>query len=399
MVCGGPILFIVGIVLLVAKNTREDDVKAYNEAVTAYDPSPVNSWQSGTIQGSSLQLTTQTNPIEGNREGINVVGESRMVYANIGQRTSYTYNLTNVQLFTADSIVTIKSKTATAYCRNSNGCIRTQMSSYCASEYGSSASFTGTTSCSSGSCGYCDYDTYLSEVCAVVSSGTPYTRDTRYKSCYYPFGNADQKYDTSSASTIPVYARKADDPYIALQRITEGTNDFGLTEAQQRTAGIVLIAIGCALIACVCLVACVIVHFIKQHNNSRIQPQSPQQNVTVLVPGQVISYPTGPVQPISNGYGAPSPMQQPGYSQPPAQNPGYGYGAPPPPPQQYGGSQQQMGYGQPAPPPPGYAQGGGYGQPQQGYGQPQQGYNQPPPALGYPVPQQQPPNKGPDYGY
>ena len=32
MICGGPILFVAGIIIIMAPNTREEDVKEYNDA-------------------------------------------------------------------------------------------------------------------------------------------------------------------------------------------------------------------------------------------------------------------------------------------------------------------------------------------------------------------------------
>eukprot|EP00744_Colponema_vietnamica_P004206 GILI01006318.1.p1 GENE.GILI01006318.1~~GILI01006318.1.p1 ORF type:complete len:647 (+),score=157.75 GILI01006318.1:2-1942(+) len=303
LVCGGPILLIVGIVLLVAKNDRQDHIDEYNNAVDAYDPTPVNAWAVGaTINGQAAAASSRTDPVEGNREDINRVGDSRVVSATVSSQSDYTYALTSVTPFTVSNVQTSRSLTVDAKCNRNLGCSFSQMSTYCSNEYG--GSYTGPNSCSDDTtCGTCSYSGVLSEVCAVVSSTVPYVRDTRYSSCFYPFGNSDQIY-TRSTSQVLAYARKADDPFLVLQRVTEGTNDFGITEGEQRTAGIVCLVIGIVLIVCICGVGYAAYHFIRQHQqkNQQTQHQNHHQMQQVQ-PGPQLNYPQHHQQQQQQQYG------------------------------------------------------------------------------------------------
>lgn len=367
LVCGGPILIIVGIVLLAAKNTRKDDVKEYNDAVSAYNPTPVDSWLPATINGASATTTTQTDPIDGDRDGINRVGVSRLVSANVATAGSFSFALQNVAAFSLNGIPSTKSRSTNGYC-NLNYCSYGHMEDSCRDRFGSGARYYGGSCSSRGDCGRCEYDAPLSQVCAVVSATQPYSRDGRYRSCFYPFGEQDQNYasNTLNPSTIEVQVRKSDDPFLVLQRVTDGSNDFGISAETQRNAGIACLVIGIVLVALMIVVGCIAYRLIRKHkekNNHVSQQQHQPQNMhqPSSYPSQNPQYQQGGYNHNTVGYGQPAGYGQPtGYGQP-VNQPDYGYGNPPP--------QQSYGYGQPPP-------------------SQQQGYANNQPTMGYPVNQQ-----------
>ncbi|PWU83117.1 Surface membrane protein [Trypanosoma cruzi] len=93
-------------------------------------------------------------------------------------------------------------------------------------------------------CGECLETLYLRQLYLVVRevSNGKYAEDTNLRSAMYAFGDLDNDYQPGVPSTVTVRLYSSKDPYIALQRLTKGTNDLGLNS---RTVGIVLIVLGC----------------------------------------------------------------------------------------------------------------------------------------------------------
>lgn len=147
LILAGPILIIVGIVLLAVKNTREDDVADYNKAVTAYDGTAVGSWVPGIVNLTSSSgggpLTLYTNQpvvIEGNTEGVNT-GYSNVLRGNLEPRSvsgSYhtvSFSLTSVPKFEQSVPISII-KTSTPWCSDARGCTTTRMGDICRGDHG-----------------------------------------------------------------------------------------------------------------------------------------------------------------------------------------------------------------------------------------------------------------------
>eukprot|EP00744_Colponema_vietnamica_P003655 GILI01005569.1.p1 GENE.GILI01005569.1~~GILI01005569.1.p1 ORF type:complete len:383 (-),score=85.73 GILI01005569.1:216-1340(-) len=344
LVIGGPVLIIVGIVLLAAKNTRTDDIATYNKAVAAYNGSAVSAWLPASVNGNYATRITSTVNVNGNLNGVNPAVSTLLETTNSlpGGTSTFTFSLSNVSAFQRNFPTSRSSSSYTMNCPYSNGCTVNYMSGQCSGTYYGNGCYY------SGNCGSCTSYRYLSRVCVVVSSTAPYVADNSLYSCYYPFGSGSNsaKYENSNSNTgITVDVRKSDDPLIALERITKGSDDFGATAGQQRTIALVCIGIGGFFIlisGCIgyCLYSMVKKATANNNNQSLMGNQQMQPGYTPQPGQQYQQYPP------------PVPQQQ-------------AYG------QQYLQQQQQQGYGQP-PQQQGYQQ-QGY---QQGYQQ--QGYKQQP---------------------
>ena len=344
MICGGPILLIVGIVVLVTPNSRGADVDEYNAAVDAYDISLADTWTPGTIASASTSVVTVPINIVGSDEDVEDAS-SRYVRAYLNSQPSpVSYAIAKIAAF-ARSPTYSQTRTQTGRCRydscvNGNGVTCPTNSNW-----------NGPYRCSEGDCGTCTYTVYLTTYCvAVKDSGSLFVEDTS-TTCFY---NSDAVYSTTSPSSVEFQVRQKDDPYIALQRITEGSDDFGITRAQQTVSGVVLIVIGCVMITCICVLAFVVYKLIK-----KFIVRDDEDNV-VADGGQQHYYNNG-----GGGGGGTQPIHGQPIEMHPSGGGGYGYGQPPP---------TTGGYGvPPPPPPPAYYNSGPGGYPSATY------QNQPPP--------------------
>jgi hypothetical protein len=370
LLLGGPIMIIVGIVMVSAPNNRESQVQAYNNAIASFNTNVFSGW-SGTIANTQAQQATMSITVQGNMEGINP-GESSVMTAGVStQPNSVTFAFDQLSESFSSSPGYVNANVnyiscSSAYSTANQYCSSSSMQSKCRSQYGSGAIYSGG-GCyqSSGSCGYCSYNTYLQSFCVVVTQSAnngDWQQSSNMRSCQYPFSSSSyQNYGSSSVSTIPFRVYSSSDPYLVLQQQTEGTNNFGLTRAQQTSIGLGLAAGGGVLTAFVIFGIVVIARMISGRQTSAppsAAPALPMHDDPFGVP----------LQPAF-AYGQQGGFPRPGYAQqqqysPPTQ----AYGQPQPVYQpQYGQPQPQ--YGQPQPP---------YGQPQPQYGQPQPLYNQPP---------------------
>ena len=380
LVLGGPILIIVGILMLTVENTRKSDVAAYNKVAEEYNTSigramtpayfSINGGQSRAMSYNTVRV-----PIEGNTEGVTsalsslVSGYAPTQSSSFVDTARFTFSLSyNATSFNAE-IPTKSTGSESIRCDRVNDCTAATMSDICRSKRGSSASYNGGRCSYRSSCGECRYSAYLSEACVVVSGGeggAQFVRDSRLASCFYPFDGSvsSYKYGSSTTADIAVTVRHASDPLIALERITKGSRDFGVTEEDQKSVGRAALIIGIVLLLgsvalCVCL------FFMVRAVANRGQQPATTELLDGMRPG---GYPAQQPMPQQQPYPQqPMPQQQPVYGQPV-------YGQPMPPPQQP--------YGQPMPPP------------QQPYGHPPQQYGQqpmPPHQYGQPMPPQQQP--------
>lgn len=365
MICGGPILFVAGIIILMAPNTREEDVNAYNSAAKLFESTPVVGW-TGTIGVQTATQQSDEMEVEsGSMEGIDSFTSVYRQALVSGEPATVNYTLATVAPITATMITTYfssydKVESGTATCTSSSGCSGSSATSICQDKYGSTARTTS--SCNKDKSCYCEYTTYLSTYCIVVAetaAGSNYSFDLSptYKSCFYPFSSVDtQKFKTTTTNNIPFQLRLNTDPFIVMQRITKGDMDFGLTLAQQRMIGLVLLSIGCIMVACVGVISFILYKIIQGFRESSAKKEGGSMEAML---------------PFNNNN---SGGNQYNNLAPPQHQQQY-------PPQQYHNPPPQQGYVQGPPPPPHYAQ------PQAGYA-PQQHQQ----AMGYPMAQQAPQN-------
>lgn len=379
-------MIIVGIVMVTAPNNRASQVQAYNDAIASFNTNIFAGW-SGTIGNVNSQQQTMSIDVQGNTDGINP-GQSSVMTAGITtQPNSVTFAFNNL----AQSFSSMPGYTNTninyiscssQYSSANQYCSSSSMQAKCRSQYGSGATYNGG-GCyqSGGSCGYCSYNTYLQSFCVVISqsgSSGAWQQSASKQSCQYPFtSSSDQVYGSYSPSTIPFNVYTSSDPYLVLQQQTEGTNNFGLTRAQQTTIGLGLAAGGGVLTAVVIVGIVVVARMVSNR-----QPSQPSAVPAVPIYDDPFNV---PLQAPTYAYGQPgyAPQAKPAYAPQPGYAPQQQYAQPPPAgynPSPYG--QPQPAYGQPQP---------AYGQPQPAYGQPQPGYGQPayqpqPQAYGQPQP-------------
>jgi hypothetical protein len=60
--------------------------------------------------------------------------------------------------------------------------------------------------------------------------------------CTYPFG--EQEYSETFSASITGTVLSDKDPYVSLQRITKGSNDFGVSLTQKHRVGVALVVVG-----------------------------------------------------------------------------------------------------------------------------------------------------------
>lgn len=285
--CAGPILIIVGIVLLASPNTREDDVKNYNDAISSYNSNtaPILTSLSLSVEGSSMSRTQESINVQGNTEGVDsgshyvftASGVTRPNDNNYGfqasrsggSSTTFSKNIPFTASVTRD-IVCSSNNCAEDCAFRDFECTASSSRNYCTNQFGGVYTHTNAGDCDAGEvCGRCEYQGSLSRACVPIAvSSSSISTSSRYSSCYYPFDISGNDYRPSAGSSPTIEVMSDDDPFIELQRVTEGTNDFGITEAQQRTTGIVLLILG-LLITCVMIAAAYF--FINRHRKQKEQ--------------------------------------------------------------------------------------------------------------------------------
>lgn len=373
---GGPIMVIVGIVMIATPNTRQTHVDNYNNAVASFNVNVMQAW-TGTIDGYSITLSNPLVAVQGSTEGVKQ-GTSAIASATVSnQPTLVNVNINPVTAFTLSNIPYQSTGSARMYCTKSRCtssctsspyyCSSTSMQNACSSQY-SGVYGGGSCSSSASNCSLCTWTTYLTAYCAVVSKNAAgqWVQDATLRSCNYPFRASDQTFSRSSGTTPQFQIYTAGDPYIALQRETEGSNNFGLTRAQQTGVGIGLVASGCVLIALVGVGVFFVYKMVIATSNAINNNNSGQLSYPVNHEAAYVQA----IPQVSPVYGQPQQQPYSSYGQPPPQH----YAPPQQQPYSYAPPQQQQ-YGQPPPQP-------GYGQPQYDpYGQP--AYGAPPPKTVY----------------
>ncbi|KEG05869.1 putative procyclic form surface glycoprotein [Trypanosoma grayi] len=206
-------------------------------------------------------------------------------------------------------------------------------------------------------CGRCMHFTYLSRFYIVVEEVRPgiFKEDLYMRSAKYDFGPFSHDYQSEAPVSVAVRVYSKKDPYIALQRITQGTNDLG---TKDNTAGIVMVVVGAIFLLMgigVCITLCCYCNGGKQkpRRNSNEEFASPMRMTDVsrnnvdagnqqLAPQAQLYAQTAPSQAFVYG----QPIPQHGYidleSSPQQLN--YAYGQPVPL-YSYNGQSQREKYG------------------------------------------------------
>jgi hypothetical protein len=280
--CVGPILVVIGIVLLAHGNTREEDVRDYNAKVDAYDAKDARILQrtSMSLGDAALNRIYTSVVIVGNVDGVTPSSHFVFETAGVTQPTGDKYVLaltgaTRQNQTVQYSIPFFKAVSRPLRCarercdRNcgneGSSCSESIMRSYCRGSFGGTYQDNSGACYDGDECGTCSYTGNLARACVVMAftSDGRASPSSRYANCYYPF-NEHEYVPNSRAATFEVVSE--DDPFIELQRVTGGKNDFGITEGEQRAAGIVCLAIGVLMTAVMIGIA---VFLIRQRRKNR----------------------------------------------------------------------------------------------------------------------------------
>lgn len=290
MACSGPVLIVVGIVLFATNPNAIDD---YNKQVSEYNGqefmgtySPYLTFPRYVQQKDELHelsyYTQAKDPVQGSLDGIKRVGVSKIVTANVRLRGDSPLRF----VYSGQEVVVNvpperRSHQTPAYCLNSYTCTMNHMREMCQARHGATARYVGTHGrCGlNEQCGVCEFQTErLHTICIVTLASTGFGRraggrDNRYRSCFYPFGDQDHKYiaDNSSAPFVEVQVRSSNDPFLVLQRVTEGTNNFGDMKSRQTNIGIACVVVGAVLAVVSLILGCVTYRRIKSVRQSSRQ--------------------------------------------------------------------------------------------------------------------------------
>uniref|UniRef100_A0A7S1L763 Uncharacterized protein n=1 Tax=Neobodo designis TaxID=312471 RepID=A0A7S1L763_NEODS len=427
LLCAGPILVIVGIVVLVAPNHFEENTNKYKDAIKTYDANirPYFNNASGIIDphtGSDLTMAVELKEvvINGiNSDKVPKFFSSVLEHLSVPFSTSQSVTVNSVRNGRMASGAGIQFNLGPFFSsseqhapsepscskKSRNDCDSSDYQRYCRDTFGSAASASGSR------CEWFQREEYF---CRPVSlSGNNWVASSAKQTCDYIDGSSKAMgtysengghtyrftrnklkiWSSPLSTSVQVLVRSDEDPYLVAAELTKGSFDFGLTAAQQRVLGLVLIIIGAALIACI--VGAIVLIKRRMSNDPRNgaavygafgRTYTPAGGYEQMPPGTYGGVQYGQQGPYGQQPQSPQGQyQQYGQQPPPQQQQGYGQ------PQQQGYGQPQQGYGQPQPgygqaPPPQQQ----YGQPQPGYGQPQQQYGQP----GYQEPGKQQPYSG-----
>ena len=267
----GPALLIAGIILLTYPNDRIRLIREYNARGIAYNATGVFSWSEGNrgrIDGRETETSFEAVRCEGDEADV----ESFTSYAasvaipfdelipddTEEDSTVLRFQLNGVIPFTRVVTPTV-ARAAVMMCNDKHGCTVATMTAQCAAMHGEShARYDGTGCLNTGACGVCRFPLYLERYCAVATPIVPlppenegYAESDTYRSCLFPFTDADQQQQYSPEKPDKVHFRVLmahTDPFLALQQLTHGSADFGVSVYSIRHAGTSLAAIGGVMI-------------------------------------------------------------------------------------------------------------------------------------------------------
>jgi hypothetical protein len=409
LLCTGPILLIVGIVLLVSPNNFKENMNTYKSSIDTYkaQAQPILQKTSGSIStqfstGNLLGVTTMQVPITGSNADqapsfastVLVASSVSMGSISTGSSAGSTNSIRSLRYTDAPAgvfmsptdIRTPQSGTGTPLQANikpssscsstpsssKSGCMQSDFDQACANHFGSGVRYSN----AYGACAWYQQEKYICSPITFSTSANLWSVDTsftsggsNFPSCDYIDGNTQPMgtysvnpvvngfgYDPlkvvnansgsfSSNPSLDVYLRSSLDPYIVASKLTKGSFDFGLSAMQQRSIGVALIVVGCILIACV-IGSCIMVQ--------RMMSRDPRNGAAVYGAFGRTYTPQGGYQALPPGtyggvyYGPQGPQPVP-YGQPAP------YQAMPTQQQPYQQQQypqqqpQQQGYGQPQP--------------------------------------------------
>jgi hypothetical protein len=332
--CCGPILIIIGIAVLASDNGRVEDVTSYNDAVKAYASGDSKTLAHTVMFVNTLRLQRSAVAIDvvGNQEGVLPAEHFVFSRSNVAIPSDDLYNL-DVSLDANETIastltfdlpfaktVTRQMRCTLEYCTSdceSSSSYRCNMEAICNSVFGGVYTENDGSCNAQDTCGTCRYTGQLASACLVVhlESDNTVSQSAKYRSCHFPFTEHDY---AAASSTVSVSVVSDKDPYIALQELTDGSDDFGLTEDQQRSAGLALLISGIVItVICGCLMCWWMYSRNQEQQRQRLaqeQVMQAQQCDGVPVYGQSQTNSQEPFYPPQNNhvtYGQPA---QGGYS-------------------------------------------------------------------------------------
>lgn len=275
LLLAGPSMLCIGIAIVIQPSNRLSQIDQYNTASRNYavSKSYANDWSYLNSNINGVQATNAARPItiNGDLKDVERFAAPVVVSAELplkdGKGDFNTYigvNLNQVDAFSVYRVAATSSRPAIAFCDKPH-CPVAEMQATCQAEYGADATFSGPLQgCDQGACGECRHNVFLKEVCLVVRQKHDgnFERDPTMGSCFYPFTEDTRLYETTpgnfAPSTFTVTIRRSDDPFIALQKITRGTNNFGPNKSSEYSHGWGLIGSGIGLTVILAIISFII---------------------------------------------------------------------------------------------------------------------------------------------
>lgn len=286
LVCLGPVLIVLGGVVMSTSSNREENLALYNASIEEYTNStlPVLAMTSASLDGSPMRSMSSELMAAGNVEDVPMATHITFrLLANLTTSGFSTQSL-RIDLPGASSPSTVslaipatRMMVDVVTCEDVE-CAGAYLEAQCMAMH--NGLFNGSDVCSEGDhCGVCTYTAYLASACVVVNiSGTSATLSSKYRSCHYPF--TDFEYTSrvgAPMSTVSAWISfvTADDPYLKLQELTQGTLDFGMTEDEQRRAGYPLVVVGLVMLLVACCLGCLAVYRFQKIGDGRQPGEAP----------------------------------------------------------------------------------------------------------------------------
>jgi hypothetical protein len=267
IVCVAPLLMSFGILLLVLDNQREKDIREYNDAVARYAVKDARILAATEMDVQGLQMSPQIVDISiaGDRSGVGAASHYVFTRTGVPHSLTGTYVVflsidslpAQAVLFSVPTLATVLEPIrcspylCTTRCDSSDYfCGDARVRSYCQDEL--QGTYNGNGCDANANCGTCFFTGALSRACFVVSLSKAGVATATQQTCYYPFGSQQYRPDATS-TTIEVMS--ADDPLLVLQRLTDGSSDFGVTKHRQRNIGICVLVLGVAVLVAFAILA------------------------------------------------------------------------------------------------------------------------------------------------
>nr|AGN32959.1 procyclic form surface glycoprotein [Trypanosoma rangeli] len=271
LIIGGPALIIAGGILL----NKGDGKKAFTEAVKEFDPTFINAW-TGKINDAPITVRRESLNVQGVTGATSVFAEAVIPVESSRSLgvISISVNVFNVTPFSRRAALQTTRKSvfdcSSTSCRAGKSCRcdreAREFQDKCIAMKGVFDAYPSW--CRSGhKCGQCTTAIYLSRLYLVVQevSKGHYAEDTALQSAKYAFGAMDNDYQPTMPSEVAVRLYSNKDPYIALQRETSGTGEFG---PNPRTVGIILIVLGVLFLLLEVCVATAIICYCTRRNKT-----------------------------------------------------------------------------------------------------------------------------------